>query len=312
MVTIYEQGVAMGYAPVVTNKATGLYEVAIVASAANGFEELKEYTAAVTAIVGGVAGRDGIGSFRIVLTNIAPWLGAVAGAVTRGTLRTNARILADQDGADFPTDAQYNVYLDQARKEVWRDLVIAGYPINYSVQTVTANGSAQYTVASSASVFAVKAVRYVQGSQRLPIPRINEAQKATIMSSVGQPQASAYEVLVDPSVGTVIRFYPQAVSGSYEVEYLPDLPVFSSDSDTWYGPPGSDELLCLKAAAKGCRKEGRTQDADELMKDYRAMLDSLRTSASWVDLRNPATIRDQRLQISDPFSYFAMGPDYLP
>lgn len=41
--------------------------------------------------------------------------------VTRAILRDEARILADQDGADFPSDAQYNVYLDQARKEVWRD-----------------------------------------------------------------------------------------------------------------------------------------------------------------------------------------------
>jgi hypothetical protein len=92
VVIIYEQGSAMGYAPVVTNKATGLYEVAIEASLANGFEELKEYTATVTAVVGGVTGRDGIGSFRIVLTNIAPWVGAIAGAVSRLTLRTNARI----------------------------------------------------------------------------------------------------------------------------------------------------------------------------------------------------------------------------
>jgi hypothetical protein len=68
-VTVYQQGTAMGYAPTVTNKSTGEYEVAIVCSGGNGFASGKEYSASVSATVGGVTGKDGIASFFVVATN---------------------------------------------------------------------------------------------------------------------------------------------------------------------------------------------------------------------------------------------------
>jgi hypothetical protein len=64
-VTVEEDGVAMGYAPTVTNVATGLYRVTVAATAANGFETGKRYSVYVAAAVGGVTGRDGIGEFMI-------------------------------------------------------------------------------------------------------------------------------------------------------------------------------------------------------------------------------------------------------
>lgn len=62
-VTVEEDGVAMGYAPTVTNVATGLYRVTVVATAGNGFEAGKRYSGYAVATVGGVAGRDGIFEF---------------------------------------------------------------------------------------------------------------------------------------------------------------------------------------------------------------------------------------------------------
>ncbi len=65
---VLEQGTAMGYAPTCTNKATGLYEVAIVCSAANGFEVGKEYSSYVVVLVDGVTRRGpvpGVSSFII-------------------------------------------------------------------------------------------------------------------------------------------------------------------------------------------------------------------------------------------------------
>lgn len=94
VVTVYEQGTALGYSATVTNKATGLYEVAIVCSTGNGFEVGKEYSAAVAATVDGVTGRDGIASFAIVSrspddivdANVEQWKDDVPADLTSGGL----------------------------------------------------------------------------------------------------------------------------------------------------------------------------------------------------------------------------------
>lgn len=84
VVTVRDQGTAMGYAPTVTNKATGLYEVALVMSAANGFTPGHEYTAEVAATVGGVTGRDGVASFRLRSATAV-----IAGTLTATAFSTN-------------------------------------------------------------------------------------------------------------------------------------------------------------------------------------------------------------------------------
>lgn len=60
--------------------------------------------------------------------------------VLRSALRTRARLLADQDDSDYPSDTQYNLYLESARREVWYALVTAGWPVNYATQSISANG----------------------------------------------------------------------------------------------------------------------------------------------------------------------------
>ncbi len=70
VVTVRDQGTAMGYAPVVTNKATGLYEVALVMTGGNGFTAGHEYTAEVAATVGTIVGRDGIASFKLTTYDV--------------------------------------------------------------------------------------------------------------------------------------------------------------------------------------------------------------------------------------------------
>ncbi len=63
-ILVYEQGslIAAG-SPVVTNQAVGLYEVALVLSAANGFEVGKEYSVAAVAVVATVTGRIPVANF---------------------------------------------------------------------------------------------------------------------------------------------------------------------------------------------------------------------------------------------------------
>lgn len=64
VVTIEEDGVALGYSPAVANVATGLYRITIVATTGNGFEAGKRYSIYVVATVSTVTGRDGIGEFE--------------------------------------------------------------------------------------------------------------------------------------------------------------------------------------------------------------------------------------------------------
>ena len=69
-VTVAEDGVDMGFVPTVTNVAAGLYNVQIDATSANGFEAGKRYSAYAVATVGAVVGRDGIGEFEVLATDL--------------------------------------------------------------------------------------------------------------------------------------------------------------------------------------------------------------------------------------------------
>lgn len=96
-VTVAEDGSDMAYAPTVTNVATGLYKVQIDATAGNGFEAGKRYSVYAAATVGGVAGRDGLGEFEVLATDLNAGVAAVSGAVgsvtaavTVGTINANA------------------------------------------------------------------------------------------------------------------------------------------------------------------------------------------------------------------------------
>lgn len=67
-VTVEEDGVAMGYAPTVSNIATGLYRYQLDVTGGNGFEAGKRYVVYVVATVGGVTGRAPIDDFEVLTT----------------------------------------------------------------------------------------------------------------------------------------------------------------------------------------------------------------------------------------------------
>jgi hypothetical protein len=129
-------------------------------------------------------------------------------SITRANLRTRARALADQDSAGFPTDTQYNIWLDDGKREVWYALVMAGWPVQYTTQTIPANGSAQYTIASGAAILGVQAVYYSSGGIRTEVTRLDPSDKAGVLSLAGQEIAAGYEVRNDPASGVVLRLFP--------------------------------------------------------------------------------------------------------
>lgn len=209
---------------------------------------------------------------------------------TRATLRTIARIRADQTDSTFPTDTEYNYLLDLAAKETWFDLVQAGWPINFSTVDKTATG-ATLALGVSGTVAFIRGVFYVNGGTYEELPRVNEGDRARLMGS-GAARAAAYDVRIDPTSGPVLELLPNPTSGTYRVQYVLEHPGFSADSTEWYGPARSDELVILRAAAKAMRKEGNDQGARQLDNEYQELLFKVQTMAGWFNMRHAATIRD--------------------
>ncbi len=211
---------------------------------------------------------------------------------TLASIRTAARIRADQDASTFPTDAQYTVLIDSSAKEVWFDLFQAGWPLKGASETITP--SSQYTSLAATGVAFIKNVYRVEGGQYHELPRIQEGSRAALMSTQDR-RGQAYQALITAS-GYSIEILPASAGYSYLVEYVAEYPGFSGESDTWYGPARSDELIVLKAAMKACRKEGNDQGAQFLAQEYAELKQTVQNMANWFNMRNAATIRD----VGDP------------
>lgn len=216
-------------------------------------------------------------------------------AKTRAQLRTNARVRADQDASDFPSDTAYNTYLDSAGASVWLDLIQSGWPIDFSTTTLTGTGAAKLTLGVG-TILGVHGVYLLSGGDFLPLSRVNEGQRASLMSQQSSQAGfpGFYEIRMNPTLGPVLELLPlSSAGGQYRVDYIPAWPGFASDSDTWYGPIGSDELLEIRAARYGLLKEGRTAGELKALDDeYQRQLEQVTRTASWFDMRNPAQIRD--------------------
>lgn len=228
---------------------------------------------------------------------------------TRANIRDRARVRADQDSSTFPTDAQYNDLIDSSAKDVWYDLVHAGWPINYTSVDKTATGTNPLTLGASGTVAFIRGVFYISGGTVYELQRLNEGDRASLMSLTGQAQASHYDVRIDPTSGPVIELLPLPSAGTYRIHYITEYPGFSGDSDTWYGPARSDELIILRAAMKGCRKEGNDQGAAQLEREYGQLLEKVQEMGSWFNMRSATLIRDvgrlqeDRRALRLPFDY---------
>ena len=220
---------------------------------------------------------------------------------TRLELQTRARTRADQDGSDFPNDVQYQTFLDEAARETFGDLVLSGWPVNYTTSTIVTNvNTGVYAFGGTDTVFSVLLVYTNMGGQQLELHRVNPGSVAALRSTSNQGGPSQfYEARMDINTGPVVEFFARS-AGTYFVDYVADFAGFANDAAVWRGPARSDELLVLLAAAKGCKKEGRTDAAESLRSEYRELLVKVKDLASWFDQRNSAMIRDVK-----PFEGFS-------
>jgi hypothetical protein len=109
VVTITENGVSMGYAPVVANVITGLYIVTIAATAANGFTAGGRYSVYVEATVGGITGRDGLAVFEVLEVDLNTGVASVTGAVgsVTGLIAANLDVAVSSRMATFATPTNF-------------------------------------------------------------------------------------------------------------------------------------------------------------------------------------------------------------
>lgn len=209
---------------------------------------------------------------------------------TRLQMRDRARAKADQDGSTFPTDTQYNNWLDEGASAVWRRLVGAGWRPDRTLISITATGAASYTLATD--VHTILDVTRVISGGRIPMRRVKpeEIQPLALLTGPGL----YYELTGGALAAQAIEFYPKPTGGTYEVRYIKRFPGFTADGDNWYGPDGSDQLIVLLAAISGANKEDAREKVASLKDEFQMTWTEVLEQANWLDQQSVPTVRDSR------------------
>lgn len=226
---------------------------------------------------------------------------------TRASIRLSARVAADQDNSDFPTEDACNDIIDRAASAVWRRLLAAGWTPARTIVTIPATGATSYPLGTD--VHSVQSVQYLQTSTtRIPMRRIKPEELADFLNTTGG-QPAAYLIVGGATSTTTIEFYPVPTSGTFEVRYIPRFAGFQSDSDPWYGADGSDELIILTSAVDMVAKEsGDTSALRQKLQDrWAEVCDAMQSQ----DAQGQQTVRDTRglnntQQWINAFNYNAM------
>lgn len=131
---VLDSGSAMAYAPTVTNITTGVYEVAIVLSAANGFARDRAYSAYVTAVVAGVTGTDNITAFQITNAPLVP----AENAATPQTIRDRAIAVIEALTPTSDTGVKFRAYRNEGGADMqdWAEKNPAACRRRFQVRTV--------------------------------------------------------------------------------------------------------------------------------------------------------------------------------
>ena len=151
-VTVAEDGVDLVYVPTVTNVTTGLYKVQINCTFANGFDAGKRYSIYVTAVVGSVTGRDGMGEFEIIDVDLNTGVASVTGAVgsVTGLTAANLDVAVSTRMATFTLPANFSALAVTVSGAVTAGTVsdktgyslTQSFPANFSSLDISAGGVA--------------------------------------------------------------------------------------------------------------------------------------------------------------------------
>lgn len=179
-VVVAEDGTDMAYSPTVSNVATGLYKVQIDATSGNGFEAGRRYSVYAVATVGGVTGRDGIGEFEVLATDLNTGVASVTGAVasvtaavTVGTINANV-VNASALAADAVTEIQSGLATSSALATVQADTddiqatLAAGLDVAVSTRLAAASYTAPLDAAGTRAAIGLAAANLDTQIDALP------------------------------------------------------------------------------------------------------------------------------------------------
>lgn len=225
---------------------------------------------------------------------------------TRGQIYTSTRVAADQDTSTYPTQTAVNDIIDRAARTVWRRMIAEGWKPLRTTVTITANGVTSYPIGTDVSV--VHTVHFLgnPGTQfyRVPLKRAKPEQLPDLLAFPAGMPACAYDLIGGGTSTMTIELYPVPNSGTYEVRYTPKFAGFASDSDTWFGPDGSEELIILTSAIECVNKEGDPAGmVASLEKRLNRRWDEIIETAGWTDSMGQQTVRDARNRTRYPFDY---------
>lgn len=207
----------------------------------------------------------------------------MARTVTRGALRTRVYQRANlENHTNFASSTEVNDLINEAFAEVWDLLVAASPPDFYSSETTvtTTSGTSAYSL--PADFLKLRAVFVDEGNgEYRPISRANEQERQFYRAPAG-----AYSAIV-----RYIAAAPQVADGG------------GSDSTTFDGIDGWEELAVLKAAANLLNKE-QTNGGATLMGMYNGQLQRI-VSAGFRDVGEPNRVLRRSNRYRDTFRAWA-------
>lgn len=246
---------------------------------------------------------------------------------TRLSIRTDARIMADQENSTYPTDTAYNSIIDRAARRVWQRMITAGWMPDQSTFVMDASLSATGTFTFTEAVSTVNLVYPTTSATSIiplgqPLRRLKPEERLDLLQfgTGGGVIAEAYELTqgVASGAGALatnlstlrINLFPVPRSGFYLALYTRAFPGFTNDADVWTGPEGSDELIILMSAIYAAQKES---DPGNIIPGLREQLKErygeVTEAAGFMDAMGQQRIRDTNTRNYRPGDYLIKGED---
>lgn len=196
-------------------------------------------------------------------------------------IRNRIRQRTDNENSSFVSDSELNGLINTAYAELYGILVRFSLQRNETLDTITADGSTSYTLASD--FYSLIGVWRVEGDVRIRLTRYNERFRP---GSVAGP-ASEYRM-----VGMTVVLYPKPASGTYELVYVPVPSTLSADGDVLDGVLGWEELVVIDASIRVLEKE--EADTSGLRQDKAIMLQRVKDESEAVEFTEGVTIQNVR------------------
>ncbi len=190
------------------------------------------------------------------------------------------------DNADrFVTNIEVDDLINTAYKELYGHLIRHGMHRSESTLTITADGSATYSMESD--FWAVLSVHFVDaGGHFFELRRHDHRHRP---DTSWNSDAQTYRI-----IGSSIELSPIPLTGTYSVRYVPVPPTLTNDDDTVDGVLGWEEYVVLVVAAKLLQKEGSNDQANPLRQDAQMLLQRIQDESQAAELNETNTVVNTR------------------